>query len=59
MSDIPHIIFALHDKVVHSSQTVETNSYVNRHIKTYYGGILEVRSIDIFKKYDLEALKYI
>ncbi len=59
MSDIPHVIFALHDNVVHSSQTIETNPYVNRHIKSYYGGILEARSIDIFKKYDLEALKYI
>ena len=49
MSDIPHIIFALHDNVVHSSQTVETNSYVKRHIKTYCGGILEARSIDVLK----------
>ena len=59
MADIPHIIFALHDKVVQSSLTVETNPYVRRHIKSYYGGILAEQSAGIFAKYDPEALKYI
>jgi tRNA(adenine34) deaminase len=59
MADIPHVIFALPDKVVYSSQIVETNPYVRRHIKSYYGGILAEESASIFAKYDPNALKYI
>ena len=59
MADIPHIIFALHDKVVQSSHTVETNPYVRRHIKSYYGGLLAEGSAAIFAKYNPQALKYI
>lgn len=56
MADIPHIIFGVHDKNVCSSLTVETNPYVRRHIKSYYGGVLESESIDILNKYDPKAL---
>ena len=59
MADIPHIIFALHDKGVQSGHTVETNSYVKRHIKSYFGGILAEKSVEIFSKYDPQGLKYI
>ena len=59
MADIPHVIFALHDKVVYSAQTVETNPYVRRHIKSYHGGVLAEESAAIFAKYDPNALKYI
>src|SRR5689334_20327224 len=34
MADIPHIIFAKYDRVVHSQLSVETNPYIRRHIKT-------------------------
>jgi len=59
MADIPHIIFGLRDKVMHSSYTVETNPYVRRHIKSYYGGVLAEESAAIVAKYDPETLKYI
>jgi tRNA(adenine34) deaminase len=59
MADIPHIIFALHDKAMCSGQIVETNQYVRRHIKSYYGGILAEDSAGIFAKYDPRALEYI
>ncbi len=59
MADIPHVIFALRDKVMHSRDTVETNPYVRRHIKSYYGGILAEESAAIMAKYDPETLKYI
>lgn len=59
MADIPHVIFALYDKVVYSTQTVETNPYIRRHIKSYYGGILAESSAAIFAKYDPDSLKYI
>jgi len=58
MADIPHIIFALHDKVVYSAQTVETNPYVHRHIKSYQGGVLAEESAAIFARYDPNALEY-
>lgn len=59
MANIPHIIFALHDKVVCSSQTVETNPYFQPRIKTYHGGVLEEESAAIIGKYMPEALRYI
>ncbi len=59
MADIPHIIFALHDHVVFSGHTVHHNPYVNRHIKSYYGGVLASASAAIIAKYDPQALKYI
>ena len=59
MTNIPHIIFALHDKVVHSNHTVQNNPYVRRHIKSYFGGVCAEQSAAIFAKYDPQALKYI
>jgi tRNA(adenine34) deaminase len=59
MADIPHIVFALHDRVVHSDLTLAANPYVRRHIKTYCGGVLAVEAAAIFSRYDLSTLKYI
>src|SRR6185436_17855012 len=59
MADVSHIIYALNDAVVHSKQSVETNPYIRRHIKSYYGGILEDESAKIIGKYRPKDLKYI
>ena len=59
MADVPHIIYALHDKVVHSKTTIEANPYVRRHIKSYFGGVLDNESTRIFEKYRPRDLKYI
>ena len=59
MVDVPHIIYALHDQVVHSKTTIEANPYVRRHIKSYYGGVLENESAKIFEKYRPKDLNYI
>jgi tRNA(Arg) A34 adenosine deaminase TadA len=59
MADIPHIIFAKHDQVVHSKLSVENNPYIRRHIKSYYGGVLEEESTRILAKYRPEGLKYL
>lgn len=59
MADIPHIVFGLHDRNVCSSLTVETNPYVRRHIKSYYGGVLENESVGLFEKYDPRSLQCI
>ncbi|MCL4506550.1 MAG: nucleoside deaminase [Chloroflexi bacterium] len=59
MADTPHIIFGLHDQVIQSGQIVETNSYVHRHIKSYYGGVLADESAALWSKYDPRSLAYI
>lgn len=59
MADIPHIIFAKHDQVVKSQLTLEHNPYVRRHIKTYYGGVLEDESTQILARYRPHDLKYL
>lgn len=59
MADVPHIIFAAHDAVVHSRQTVAENPYVRRHIQSYYGGVLEAESRAIIERFNPTMLKYI
>ena len=59
MADVPHIIYALNDAVVHSKLSVENNPYINRHIKSYFGGVLEEESAQIFGKYRPKELKYL
>ncbi len=59
MADIPHIIFALPDRNVQSGLTVVSNPYIQRHIRSYYGGVLAEESKAILERYDPEALQYI
>jgi tRNA(adenine34) deaminase len=59
MADIPHLIFAKHDQVVHSKLSIETNPYIRRHIKSYFGGVLEKESTQILAQYKPQDLKYI
>ena len=59
MADVPHIIYALHDVVVQSKVNIETNSYIRRHIKSYFGGVLEQSSVELIGKYNPKVLQYI
>lgn len=59
MADVPHIIFAAYDEVVYSRQTVAENPYVRRHLKSYYGGVLEAESRTIIERFNPLMLKYI
>ncbi len=59
MADVPHIIFGLHDQVVHSGQSVSVNPYIRRHIKSYYGGVLANEAAAIFARYAPRELEYI
>ena len=59
MADIPHIVYALPDTIVHSDSTLEANPYVRRHIRTYQGGVLEQDSVAIFERYAPKPLSYI
>lgn len=58
MADIPHIIYALNDAVVHSKHSVENNPYIRRHIKSYFGGVLEQEAVHILGKYNPRILNY-
>jgi tRNA(Arg) A34 adenosine deaminase TadA len=58
MADVPHIIYALNDVVVQSKLSVETNPYIRRHIKSYFGGVLEEESASLIGKYNPRILKY-
>lgn len=60
MADVPHVVYALPDSIVKSKMTIEANPYVRRHIRSYFGGVLEAESIRIFEKYrpkDLECIQ--
>lgn len=59
MADVPHLIFAAHDAVVHSRQTVAENPYVRRHLQSYYGGVLEAESRAIIERFNPTMLNYI
>jgi tRNA(Arg) A34 adenosine deaminase TadA len=58
MADIPHIVYALNDVIVHSKLSVETNPYIRRHIKSYFGGAPEEESARVIGSYNPGALKY-
>jgi tRNA(adenine34) deaminase len=57
MADIPHIIFAKHDRNVYSELSVETNPYIRRHIQSYHGGVLEDDATRILAHYAPQDLK--
>jgi tRNA(adenine34) deaminase len=59
MADIPHVVFASHDAVVHSAGTVATNPYVRRHIRTYRGGVLEAEARAIIARFEPDFLRYL
>jgi hypothetical protein len=45
--------------VVHSKDTLENNPYIRRHIRTYYGGVLEAESRSLLARYQPDTLAYI
>ena len=59
MADVPHIVFAAHDALVGTEQTVETNPYVRRHITTWLGGVLESESLALIERFDRRMLAYV
>ncbi|BAS26815.1 hypothetical protein LIP_0958 [Limnochorda pilosa] len=59
MADVPHVVFAMHDPVVYSQETIEANPYVRRHLKTYLGDVLAEESMSLFRRYAPRALEYI
>lgn len=59
MADIPHIVFGIQDTIVKSNLTIEHNPYIQRHIKSYYGGVLAAEATRLMEKYNPRDLAYI
>ncbi len=59
MADVPHIVFAVHDENVHSQLSVETNPYIRRHIKSYFGGVLERESVQLLTHYRPQDINWL
>ena len=59
MADVPHLVYALHDRVVMSEKTLAANPYVRRHLKTYHGGVLAAEAIAVMREYAPKTLDYI
>ena len=60
MADVPHIVFAAHDRGVGiGGRMIETFPYVQRHIRTFEGGVLEQESLDLIARYDRELLAFL
>ncbi len=59
MADVPHIIYAAHDAVVQSQNTITHNPYVRRHIQSYHGGVLEAESRLLIARFDPTMLEYV
>jgi tRNA(adenine34) deaminase len=59
MADVPHIVFGSHDAVVDSRLIVESVPYVRRHIRTYYGGVLENEIQELISRFDPDWLRYV
>lgn len=52
MADVPHIVFAAPDPIVHATATIAANPYVRRHIATYLGGVLEAEARALVARFD-------
>jgi tRNA(adenine34) deaminase len=60
MADVPHIVFAAHDRGAGiGRQMIETFPYVQRHIRTFQGGVLEQESLELIARYDRELLAFL
>jgi tRNA(adenine34) deaminase len=59
MADAPHIIFASHDEIVLSRHTVASNSCVRRHIRSYFGGVMETEARELMARFNPGPLRYV
>ncbi|MEP7198438.1 MAG: nucleoside deaminase [Chloroflexota bacterium] len=56
MSDIDHVVFGVADKYIYPDQKLMVLPYVQRHIKNYLGGVLEMECRDLIAKHSHELL---
>lgn len=58
MSDVDHIVFALYDENIHPEQMLAM-PFVRRHIRNYLGGILAAESLELFRRFQREDVRYL
>ena len=60
MADVPHIVFAAHDRGAGIGRTlIDASPYARAHIKTFEGGVLEQESLELIARYDEELLAFL
>ncbi|MDP2994199.1 MAG: nucleoside deaminase [Anaerolineales bacterium] len=57
MSDVDHIVFGLYDGNIHPEQML-TIPYVRRHIRDYLGGVLAAESLELFRRFRREGIRF-
>jgi tRNA(adenine34) deaminase len=58
MSDVDHVVFALYDGNIHPEQML-TMPFVRRHIRDYLGGILAAESLELFRRFRREDIRFL
>jgi tRNA(adenine34) deaminase len=58
MSDVDHVVFALYDGNIHPEQML-TMPFVRRHIRNYLGGILAAESLELFRRFRREDIRFL
>ena len=60
MADIPHVVFAAHDRGGGiGARVIETIPYIRGHVETFEGGVLEQESLELIARYDRELLAFL
>jgi tRNA(adenine34) deaminase len=60
MADVPHIVFAAQDRAAGIGRTlIQVSPYVQSHIKTFEGGVLEQESLSLIARYDEKLLAFL
>jgi tRNA(adenine34) deaminase len=58
MSDVDHVVFGLYDGNIHPEQML-TMPFVRRHIRNYLGGILAAESLELFRGFRREDIRFL
>ena len=60
MADVPHIVFAAHDRGLAIGTTlIDASPYLQSHVKTLEGGVLEQESLALIARYDEQLLAFL
>jgi tRNA(adenine34) deaminase len=60
MADVPHVVFAAHDRGGGiGARVIETIPYIRHHVETFEGGVLEQESLELIARYDRELLAFL
>ena len=57
MSDVDHVVFGLYDINIHPEQMLAM-PYVQRHIRNYLGGVLSMESLDLYRRFRPDEIRF-